>query len=170
MNACSLLAGLALVASPVLAHAEFRYEMSDPPFRVVVPSLPAMTMELHPHAEKNPHLRRAGKEGVYSVTILTPPSAPGMSANDCANVIFDELPKRVGVPKQEQVYKGRLDQNSFIAIYGSQQTAGVLLHAHMVSAVRGTHCVEVHMGRVATTEQETRDWFRSFAGARIEPR
>ncbi|MDB5900321.1 MAG: hypothetical protein JWP22_2232 [Ramlibacter sp.] len=169
MNPLLRLAALALLASPVLAQAEFRYEMTDPAFRVVVPSLPAMTLELHPHAAKGPHLRRLGSQGPYSVSILTPTSAAGMSPTDCANVIFAELPKRPGVPAQEKVYKARLDENTFIAIYGTQQPSGVMLQAHLVSAVRGTHCVEVHAARTATSEQDAKDWFGSFVGARIEP-
>jgi hypothetical protein len=170
MNHLSRLAALALLAAPLLAQAEFRYEMTEPPFRVVVPSLPAISMELHPEAAKGAHLRRLGSEGPYTVSILTPTSSPGMSPTDCANVMFAELPKRPGVPRQEQVYKARLDENTYIAIYGTQQPTGVLLQAHLVSAVRGTHCVEVHAGRAASTEQEARQWFASFRGARIEPR
>jgi hypothetical protein len=170
MKPFSLLAALAALVLPVLAHAEFRYEMTDPPFAVVVPSLPAITMELHPHNQKSPHLRRLGTEGPYSVSILTPAASAGMNPMDCAQAMFAELPTRPGVPVQERLTKAQLDPNTYIAIYGVQTTKGVQLHAHMVSAVRGTHCVEVHAARMTTSKEDANTWYRGFTGARIEPR
>ncbi|TWO72363.1 hypothetical protein FN976_06580 [Caenimonas sedimenti] len=71
---------------------------------------------------------------------------------------------------QDKIRKGRIDANTFIALDASPLPGAVQMHAHLFSAAGGTHCVEVHATKVATSEADAESWFRGFAGARIEAR
>jgi len=166
----SLLCGFALLAVPFSANAEFLLEMDAPAFRVQIPSLPALKMEPHPMAAAHPQLRLVGSEEPFTVTVLTPTADAGMTAQDCAGSTIGSLSKRPGVPTQDKIYKARIDANTFIAIYVSPMSGFVQLHAHLISAAGGTHCVEVHASRVSTSKEDVDPWFRGFSRARIEPR
>jgi hypothetical protein len=155
---------------PIAARAQFSLDMDQPPFRVQIPSIPAIKMSAHPMQAKGAHLRLHGVQEPYAVSVLTPTADAGMSAADCAGTLTRLLPKRPGVPAQDKIRKGRIDANTFIALYASPLPGAVQMHAHLFSAAGGTHCVEVHATKVATSEEDAERWFRGFANAKIEPR
>jgi hypothetical protein len=39
-----------------------------------------------------------------------------------------------------------------------------------MSAAGGTHCIEVHASKIATTQDDIEPWFKGFGKARIEVR
>jgi hypothetical protein len=166
----SLACSFVLLAASFSAQAEFVLEMEAPAFRVQIPSLPPMRMEPRPMAAGRPHLRLMGFEGPFTVTVLTPTADAGMTAQDCAGSTIGALPARPGVPTQDRIYKARIDANTFVAIYVSPMPGFVQLHAHLVSAAGGTHCVEVHASRTSTSKEDIDLWFKGFGSARIEPR
>ena len=146
----------------------FTLEMKEPPFRVAIPALPAMEMKRHPFAGERPHLRLIGESGPYTVSVITPTADPGMGPEQCARSTAGTLSERPGVPKQ--VMRVRLDADTYLVMYPSKLPGGVQLHAHLLSAAGGTHCVEVHASRVVSSEADIDRWFKQdFREARIAP-
>lgn len=159
---------LAALALATAAHADFKLDMKAPQFRVIVPSLPQVKMDPHPAAKEHPNLRLLGVEGPWLLTLNTPDADAGMKPQDCANVIASSLPNRPGVPPQDQIYKNKLDPNTFIAAYVAPRSHGNMqLNAHLISQV-GKNCVEFHIAKVTDDKKEAEGWFKSFKGAKIE--
>jgi hypothetical protein len=161
---------LAALAAAPLAHAEFVLDVDNPQFRVIVPSIPQMKMDPHPGHKEHPNLRLMGIDGPWLLNVNTPDADPGMKAQDCAQAIASALPKRPGVPPQDQIYKNKLDPNTYIAAYVAPRKAGQMqLNAHLISQV-GKYCVEFHAAKVTDSLEEAKVWFKSFKGAKIEAR
>ncbi len=159
---------LAALTIASAAHADFTLDMKSPQFRVIVPSLPQVKMETHPSAKEHPNLRLMGIDGPWLLTLNTPDADAGMKPQDCANVIASSLPTRPGVPPQDQIYKNKLDPNTFIAAYVEPRSKGNMqLNAHLISQV-GHNCVEFHIAKVTDDKAEAQAWFKSFKGAKIE--
>lgn len=165
--ACAL--SLLLGSSPARAD-DFVFEMASPGFKVTLPSIPRMKMETHPLHASQPHLRYLGAEGPYTVSVITPTAAAGMTALECASSTVRSMAARPGFPPPEQVLKTRLDDHTFAAMYATPLGGAVQLHAHFLSAAGGTHCVEVHASKVSTSVEDVDPWFKGFDAARIEPR
>ncbi len=121
-------------------------------------------------AQTHPHLRFLGTRGAYTVAVMTPRAAAGMSALECASAILRTLGKRPNVPPPAEQYRAQLDEHTYVVMYAAQLPELLQLNAHFLSAAAGTHCVEVHATKFAASPQEVDDWFKSFGGARIEPR
>ena len=153
------------------AQAELKIEVDAPAVRVVVPSLPDVKMDAHPEQAKWKHLRLYASDGPHTFTLVTPTADRGMKAQDCANFIAGDLPRRPGVPPQEGIHKMKLDPNTYMAMYISRLAGNkLLLNAHLISAGRDDHCVEFVATKEVSDPGEAEPWFRGFAGARIEPR
>ena len=127
MKPRTLLCPLVLLACAATVHAELAVEVDAPAVRVVVPSLPAVRMDVHPEHEKWKHLRLYGNEGPHTFTLVTPTADPGMKPQDCANFVAGDLPRRPGVPPQEGIYKTKLDSNTYMAMYVSRLAGDKLL-------------------------------------------
>ena len=160
----------ALLASLPGLAAEFAFEVAAPKFRVTLPHIPAMKMDTHPLNAKQPHLRFLGSDGPYTVSVITPAAAAGMSALECASATVRSMAARPGVPPSAEMYKARLDDNTYVAIYAAELEGVVQLHAHVLSAAEGTHCVEVHASKMSTSPEDLEPWVRGFDGARIVSR
>jgi hypothetical protein len=161
--------GVVALVATTASNAQLSFEAEKPAFHVQIPRLPAMTMGEHPGRVTQPHLRLLGSKEQYTVSVLVPSTEAGMSAAECASSTISQLPKRLGVPPQERIYKARIDSNTYIAIYARPMSGFVQLHAHLLSAVGGSHCVEVHASMVSTSKDDLEPWFRGFGDARIEP-
>ena len=169
----ALAAGTAALALLAAAHAHaqgFVFEASAPDFKVTIPGVPNMRMQPHPMQDTHPHLRYMGADGPYTVSIVTPSAERGMSALQCASATVRSLAARPNVPPSDELYKARLDDNTFVAIYATQLPGLLQLHAHLLSAAAGTHCVEVHVSRIATSVDDVAPWFNGFREARISAR
>lgn len=147
---------------------DFVFEVDSPKFSITLPNMPSMTMDAHPMHASNPHLRFLGSSGPYTVSAITPTSAAGMSAFECAASTVRSLGTRLGVPDSSQIYRARINDNTFVAIYASPLGGVVRLNAHVLSAVGGTHCIEVHASKISTSEDDLAPWFEAFAKANIE--
>lgn len=169
MKRLLLVVMLALASAGARAE-DFVFELATPKFKVTLPNVPRMTMDVHPMNAERPHLRLLGTEGPYTVQVATPMAEAGMSALECASATLGSLVQRPGVPPREQIYKVRLNERTFAAIYTSPLPNAVQLHAHLMSAVGGTHCVEVHASRVSQSPDDLDGWFKGFGKADIEPR
>lgn len=147
----------------------FAFEVASPKFRVSIPGLPPMKMEVHPQNASQPHLRFLGAEGPYTVAVFTPSAAAGMTPLECASATVRALAARPGVPPASEVYKSRLNDKTFIAIYAVQIATGVHLHAHLLSAAGGKNCIEVHASWISVEEEELGAWVGAFERASIDP-
>jgi hypothetical protein len=164
-------AAAVLCAVHVPAHAEgFSFEVSDPDFKVSIPAVPKLEMNVHPEHGDKPHYRYLGSDGPFSVTILTPKSDPEMSVEQCAEAIYTALADRPGVPEPDKIYRARMDESTFVAIYATVLPGFVLLHAHFLSAGRGDYCIEVHASKSSTSRDDAQEWFTALSGAKIELR
>jgi hypothetical protein len=162
--------GIALAAgsAPAVAADGFVFEVAAPHFKITMPGFPALRMKTHPLHAGHPHLRYMASEGPYSLQIITPASAPGMTALECASATVRTLASRPGVPPPGEIVKARLDRNTFVALYSARMPGFMQLHAHLLSAAGGTHCIEVHASKIATSADDIAPWFEEFRKARIE--
>jgi len=160
----------ALLASLPGLAADFAFEVDGPKFRVTLPGIPPMKMATHPLNASQPHLRYLGSDGPYTVSVITPTAAAGMSALECASATVRTMAARPGVPPSAEMYKARLDDNTYVAIYAAEIEGIVQLHAHVLSAAGGTHCVEVHASRMSASPEDLEPWVKGFDGARIVSR
>lgn len=162
------LAAAALLASAPGRAEDFVFEVAAPKFRVTLPHIPAMKMETHPLHAKQPHLRYLGSDGPYTVSVFTPKAAAGMTALECASATLRAMAARPGLPPSSEMYKARLDERTYVAIYAAEIKGIVQLNAHLLSAAGGTHCVEVQASRMSASPDDLEPWVRGFDGARIE--
>jgi hypothetical protein len=164
-----ILAAIVLLFVSLSCGAEgFAFEVASPKFKVSIPGLPQMKMELHPRNATQPHLRYLGADGPYTIAVFTPAAAAGMTPLECAGATVKTLAARPGVPQAPEVYKSRLNDKTFIAIYAVQAAPGVHLHAHLLSAA-GKHCIEVHATWISVDEEELAAWVGTLEKASIEP-
>lgn len=161
---------LGLLAGPSASAQEFEFIATAPDFAVTIPGIPIISMGPHPMRGTHPHLRYMGSQGPYTVSIITPGAERGMTALQCAGATVRSLAARPNVPPSDQFYKARLDDNTFVAIYAAQMPGFLQLHAHLLSAAGGTHCIEVHVSKIATSTEEVEPWFSGFGAARISTR
>jgi hypothetical protein len=163
-------AGLLLCASLSCRAEGFLFEVDTPGFRIAIPGIPQLKMEVHPKNASQPHLRYLGSAEPYTVAVFTPAAAEGMTPLECASAVAKTLAARSDTPPSSQVLKTRLDSNTFVAIYAAPLAPGVRLNAHILSAAGGKHCVEVHVTKISIDEADLASWFTEIEKASIEPR
>lgn len=163
-------AGLLLCASLSCRAEGFLFDVDSPGFRITMPAIPQLRMELHPKNASQPHLRYLGSAEPYTVAVFTPTAAEGMTPLECAGAIARMLAARSGTPPPSQVLKTRLDNNTFVAIYAAPLPPGVQLNAHILSAAGGRHCIEVHVTKMSIDEEDLASWFTEIEKASIEPK
>lgn len=164
-----LLLALAVLAAPPASAEEFVFAVTAPGFRITIPNLPPLRMTPHPMHATHPHLRFLGAEGAYSISVITANAAPGMSALECAGAILRTLDARPNVPPAAELYRARLDEHTYVVLYAAHLPGFLQLNAHFLSAVAGTHCIEVHAAKIASSPEDIGPWFKSFGKAKIEP-
>lgn len=159
---------LSLLFSAICQAEGYEFEVTSPKFKVTIPNLPQMKMEEHPMHATQPYLRFIGSEVPYTISILTPTADKGMTALDCASSTIQQLPKRPGVPELNSIYKARLDDTTFIALYAIPFEGFVQFNAHILSGTNG-YCIEAHASRISTSKDDVDAWFGGFSNAHIEP-
>jgi hypothetical protein len=147
----------------------FAFEVASPKFKVSIPGVPQIKMDPHPRHASQPHLRFFGSAEPYTIAVYTPAAAAGMTPLECAGAIARSMAGRPDMPPPSQVLKARLNDNTFVAIYAAPLSAGVQLHAHILSAAGGTHCVEVHATKISILEDDLASWITDLEKASIEP-
>ena len=158
-------------ASAVSYANAFLFSVTAPDFTVSLPTIPSMAMSENPLRSKLPHLRYSGSQGPYNVSVSTPTADAGMTASECASSTVGQLSARPGVPALGSIYRVRINERTYAAIYASPSPGMLMLHAHFVSAAAtGSHCIEVHASKVATSKDDVDAWFKGFGSANIEVR
>jgi hypothetical protein len=163
-----LAAALAVLAAPHSSAEEFVFAVTAPGFKVTIPNLPPLRMSPHPMQATHPHLRFMGAQGAYTISVITPRAA-GMSALECASAILRTLDARPNVPPAAELYRARLDDSTYVVLYAAHLPGILHLNAHFLSAAAGTHCIEVHASKIASSPEDIDPWFKSFSKAKIEP-
>jgi hypothetical protein len=164
------IAGLLLCASLCCRAESFLLEVDAPKFRITMPGIPQIRMEVHPQNASQPHLRYLGSAEPYTVAVFTPAAAEGMTPLECSSALARALAGRAGTPPSSQVLKTRLDHNTFVAIYAAPLAFGVRLNAHLLSAAGGRHCIEVHLTKISIDEEDLASWFTEIEKASIDPK
>jgi hypothetical protein len=147
----------------------FAFEVDSPRFKITIPGIPQLRMEVHPQNSSQPHLRYLGSAEPYTVAVYTPTAAEGMTPLECAGAVARTLAARPGTPPPSQVLKARLGKNTFVAMYAVALSVGVQLNAHILSAVGGRYCIEVHATKVSIDEEDLGSWVTELEKASIEP-
>jgi hypothetical protein len=147
----------------------FLFEVDSPRFRITIPGIPQLKMEVHPKNASQPHLRYLGSAEPYTVAVFTPAAAEGMTPLECAGAVARTLAARPGTPPPSEVFKARLNNNTFVAIYAVSLAMGVQLNAHILSGVGGRHCIEVHATKTSIDEEDLATWITELEKASIEP-
>lgn len=158
---------LLFVASIDAAADDFIFEGAEPKFKVTIPNIPQMKMGVHPLNKAQAHQRYLGEDGPYTVSILIPTADPGITAVECASSVVRSIAQS-GIVPPSQIYRARLNENTFVMIYAVPQAGFVQLHAHFLSAVGGTHCINVHASKASTSKDDLDPWFKGFGAAKIE--
>ncbi|HEX5092969.1 MAG TPA: hypothetical protein VFV84_09810 [Burkholderiales bacterium] len=164
-----VLAAALLAAGAPARAADFEFEMDAPKLHVTLPGVPPMKMAPHPLHEKQAHLRYLGTQGPYTVSIITPAAQAGMTALECASATVRAMARRHGFPPDTEVFKTRLDEHTYAAMYALSINGAVQLNAHILSAAGGKYCVEVQASKMSDSPDELVPWFKSLEGARIAP-
>lgn len=159
---------LLLSASFACAAEDFVFEVAAPKFKVTLPNIPQIKMDTHPLNASQPHLRYLGSNGPYTVAVFTPTAAAGMTPIECASAIVKTMSTRRGLPHAADLYKLRLNDNTFVTMYTTPLGGGAQLHAHFMSAIGGTHCIEVHASKMSTSDDDLAPWFEGFGKARFD--
>ena len=147
----------------------FVFEVDSPKFRITIPGIPQLRMEVHPQNASQPHLRFLGSAEPYTVAVYTPTAVEGMTPLECAGAVARSLAARPGTPPPSQVLKARLGNNTFVAMYAVALPVGVQLNAHILSAVGGRYCIEVHATKLSIDEEDLASWVTELEKATIEP-
>lgn len=147
--------------------SNFDYVLSSPHVEISIPEIPAIKMEKHPLALSHPHLRLQGSRDGYQVSILTPLADSGMNSLDCASSRVSSIVGQYGFNRKQYILYKSVDGTTYSMFYPLRVEEQVQLHAHLFSGYRGTHCIEVHVSRIAGSEKDLHIWARGFPGARI---
>jgi hypothetical protein len=150
------------------AHAgDFVFTVTGPDFKVTLPAIPRMKLDVHPMHAAHPHLRYLGSDGAYTVSVMTPTAQKGMNPLECASATLGTIVKRAGAPAREEMYRAKLNERTYVAIYATPLPTALQLSAHLMSAAGGTHCVEVHVTKVSTSQEDIDTWVKGFDKADI---
>ena len=165
------IAGMVLLSCASLScRAEgFVFEVDSPRFRITIPGIPQLRMEVHPQNASQPHLRFLGYAKPYSVAVYTPAAVEAMTPMECASAVARSLAARPGTPPPSEVLKARLGNNTFVAMYAVALPVGVQLNAHILSAVGGRYCIDVHATKLSIDEEDLASWVTELEKASIEP-
>jgi len=159
---------LMLYASLPCGAGGFQFEVESPRFRITIPGIPQLKMEVHPKNASQPHLRFMGSAEPYTIAVFTPAAVEGMTPLECAGAVARALAARPGTPPPSQIIKARLNGNTFVALYAVPLFAGVQLNAHILSAAGGRYCIEVHATKISIDEVDLASWVAELEKASIE--
>ena len=148
----------------------FFLDVDSPKFRITIPGIPQMKMGVHPKNASQPQFRFLGSADSYAVEVFTPAAVQVMTPLECAGAIARTLAARPGTPPPAEIFKARLNENTFVAMYAASLGMGVRLNAHIMSGVGGRHCIEVHVTKLSTDEDDLATWVTELEKAGIEPR
>lgn len=151
------------------ADPGFRFALESPAVAIAIPGVPAMALGPHPMGLGKPHLRALGSSGPWTVSVITPTADAGMTAEECARSQAGEIAATAQPPEgSARLY--RINEQAFLFFYGKPFAGAVSLNGHVLGAIGGTHCLQVHVSLVSTTPDDIRSFFDAFADTALEAR
>jgi hypothetical protein len=159
--ACALACTL---ASASTAAQAFEVRSTQPDFTIRVPQLPAIALAPPSPAPAGAARTLAGQDATYAVELMLT-TADAASTRTCAATFIRALVGRPGMPNRDHIYRAPLDVDTFLVLYIHGEPAR--LHAHILSAAAGTHCIELHVSRARRAGEDDDAWRRSFAGSHV---
>lgn len=124
-------------------------------------------MDVHPKNVQNSIFRLHGNHGKTSVSVVTPKLDTAISPMACASAIANIVLTQQDV-NREQMFLGRANEQTFLVIYGLPLEKSVLLNTHIVSADGTTQCIEAHVSKISTSDDDIGPWFNGFGESNIE--
>jgi hypothetical protein len=165
------IAGMACLLATPAAQA-FEQAFSAPGFVLSVPKLPAIVLAApQPSADGREQVHE-GHDATLQVDVHVAPAAGpagAASTRACASPFLRELVQRPGMPDRDAIYRAPFDADTFLVLYIREQAGQRLLHAHVLSATAGTHCIDAHFSRAYRGDDDVEAWRLSFSGARVLP-
>lgn len=146
----------------------FEATLSEPSFTVSIPTLPDIKLRTHPLQSSGAHFRLMGSDGPYTISIVTPTADAGMSPIECASSTIRSITSSPGAPDPSRIYRAKINDTTFVALYVTALAEQRQLHANFLSAVGGTHCIHVRVTMYPATREDFDAWFTRFKDARIE--
>lgn len=156
-----------LAHSEVTCAQELVVRITDPNFTITIPDQPEVQLGPHPNAAQNRSARLFGSSSDgFNVSVLTP-KAEGATAQQCASWLIGSTIARY-TPVLAAVQFFPAGENAWVLLYPFQIESVVQLKAHVFSGNNKGQCIEVHMSRVATSEQQRQAWFAGFRGITVK--
>lgn len=156
--------------APAVSARAFDFRSTQPAFAVRVPGVPAVAASIEAAPGPGAPEQASGTDGRYRVEVITSKADKrAITTRECAGRALRGLVSRPGMPNRDSIYRAPLDAQTFLVIYEiASDGATRELHAHLLAAVGGTHCVEAHISRPASEGEDEDDWRSTFRDARIE--
>lgn len=157
----------ALLFSTYATAQELVVRLTEPEFSVTIPGLPPIQFGPHPAAAQNPAARLLGAspDGI-NVSALTP-KAEGASAQQCASWLAGSTISRYA-PDLALVQLIPAGANAWVLVYPFKVGGIEQLKAHVFSGNGKGQCLEIHISRIAATEQQRQAWFSGFRGITVK--
>jgi hypothetical protein len=169
MRLCApaLLAVSLSVSSAATYAQELVVRVTDPNFTVTIPGQPQVQLGPHPSAAQNPSARLLGSSSDgFNVSALTP-KAEGATAQQCASWLVGSTISRYA-PDLAAVQFFPAGDNAWVLLYPFKVESVEQLKAHVFSGNNKGQCIEVHMSRLAASEQQRQAWFAGFRGITVK--
>jgi len=169
MRILTAIASASLLA-PALPACAFEQAFSVPPFVVSVPRLPTIAVGVPIPSQGGNVLTARGQDTTYVVEISATASGSATSTRACVGASLRELVARPNMPGRDNIYRAPFDSNTFLVLYVMELDGKKRLHAHLLSAAGGTHCIDAHFSRGLVMGEDVDDWRTVFTGATVSER
>lgn len=153
---------------PLAPALAFEQQLAEPAMVVSVPRLPQVALGQGRVSADGRARTWAGRNGALEVDIQATAAPAAGSTRLCAGAFLRELVRRPGMPERDSIYRAPLDVDNFLVLYLLDDTGGRRLHAHLLAAVAGSHCVDAHFSRPVGEGEDVDEWRQRFGGAAIK--
>lgn len=157
-----------VAALPLTPAVAFEQQLAEPAMVVSVPRLPQVALGQGRVSADGQARTWAGRNGALEVDIQANATPAAGSTRLCAGAFLRELVRRPGMPERDSIYRAPLDVDNFLVLYLLDDTGGRRLHAHLLAAVAGSHCVDAHFSRPLGEGEDVDEWRQRFGGAAIK--
>lgn len=154
----------AVLSFAAASAGAFEQAFEAPAFVVSVPGLPDFRLAPAGLAKR---VAARGQDATVSAEVLATESRQAGSTRSCAGEFLRELVKRPQMPDRDSIYRAPFDAGTFLVLYILEQQGAKVLHAHLVSAAAGTHCIDAHFSRAMKAGEDEDAWRTTFTGARV---
>lgn len=159
--------GAVLLGAAWSSAGAFEQAFDAPAFVVSAPGIPNIRLAAVAPPGSQTGIAARGRDDTYSIEVTALASSQAGSTRSCAGQFLRDLVKRPHMPDRDSIYRAPFDINTFLVLYILEQPGPKVLHAHLVSAAAGTHCIDAHFSRNMKAGEDEDAWRTTFAGARV---